>query len=233
VAIQIELPHLLSFRPADAPGGPDHVPPSRRRADHEPEPWWAFARLVMATVCRSIVYYSLLALIPLYFIEVLDSSEATGNGALTLLLVFGALGTLAGGRLADRFGRRPVFAGSMLLQVPLILILTAVGLGPAVVIAAALGFALVSSFGVTVVMGQELLPRRLGLASGFTLGVGIGFGGFCVPLFGLIADAHGLTVAVQALVPVAALGAVFALTARSPAPKPPVRLAREAQTPGI
>src|SRR4029453_3901850 len=206
----------LCFRPAHAPGGPDHLAPSERGEEEEPEPWWAFARLVLATICRSIVYYPLLALLLLCFIEVLDTSDALGNVAPTLLLLCGAVGTLAGGRLADRLGRHPVLIASMAAPVPLILALTMVGVGPALALAAATGFALISSFGGTVVMGQELLPRRLGLASGFTLGVSIGFGGFCAPLFGLVADAHGLAVAVQALAPVAALGALFAVTARAP-----------------
>jgi FSR family fosmidomycin resistance protein-like MFS transporter len=215
-ALQLELPRLLSFRPADAPGGPKHRPPSVRGSDDEPEPWLSFSLLVLALICRSIVYYTLLALMPLYFINEFDTSDATGNMALTILLFSGAIGTLIGGRLADRLGRRPVFAASMVLQVPLIVGLTLVGFGPAFVLAAVIGLVLLSTFGVTVVMGQELLPRRLGLAAGFTLGVGIGLGGMCAPLFGLIADTHGLAVAIQALAGVAALGVLFALAVKLP-----------------
>ena len=49
------------------------------------------------------------------------------------------------------------------------------------------------SFSVTVVMGQEYLPRRLGLASGVTLGAAIGLGGVAAALLGVLADAAGLS----------------------------------------
>lgn len=67
-----------------------------------------------------------------------------------------------------------------------------------------------------------LLPfliDRHDLASGLTLGAGIGFGGPCAPLFGLVADAHGLVTAVQSLAPVAALAALLALVVRVRAPR--------------
>ena len=55
--------------------------------------------------------------------------------------------------------------------------------------------AVISSFSVTVVMGQEYLPNRIGVASGVTLGLAIGLGGLGAPLLGLLADAHGLDTA--------------------------------------
>ena len=204
VLILRTLPHLHSFHPERRAAPVDRSAPD--------DGWRAFVRLIAVICFRSFSYFSLLALLPLYFINVLDTSEAVGNAALTAMLAFGALGTLVGGRLADRIGRRPVLIASMAIPAPLILALTTVGVAPAVLLSCAIGFATIASFSVTVVMGQEYLPQRIGLASGFTLGAAIGAGGLAAPLFGLIADAEGLTTAIEltALMPV--IGALLAIT---------------------
>ena len=58
--------------------------------------------------------------------------------------------------------------------------------------AALAGAATIATFAVTIVMGQEYLPGRIGVASGVTIGLSIGLGGIGAPLLGLVADAHGL-----------------------------------------
>jgi MFS transporter, FSR family, fosmidomycin resistance protein len=74
------------------------------------------------------------------------------------------------------------------------------------------GAVTVGTFGITVVMGQEYLPGRIGLAAGITMGLSIGLGGIGAPLLGLIADTRGLhlTMLVIAVLPV--LGFLLALT---------------------
>ena len=69
---------------------------------------------------RSFVYFGLVTFIPLYYVHVLHTSKALGNAALTAMLLGGAAGTLIGGPLADRFGRRTVLVGSMILIPPLV-----------------------------------------------------------------------------------------------------------------
>jgi FSR family fosmidomycin resistance protein-like MFS transporter len=198
-----ELPRLARFQPAAPAAG---AVPSR--AD---DVWNGFMQLLIVIALRSFAFYTLLALVPLYFIGVLDASNATANVALTGMLVLGAVGTLVGGRLADRIGRRPVLVASLALQPPLLLAATAVGTVPAMILVAVFGFVAISSFSVTVVMSQEYLPSRLGLASGFSLGAAIGIGGLAAPVFGLIGDELGLRTAVQTLAILPGLGALFAL----------------------
>jgi FSR family fosmidomycin resistance protein-like MFS transporter len=133
------------------------------------------------------------------------------------MLIGGALGTLIGGPLADRFGRRAVLTGSMLLLPPLIVGFLVSGPLLAVVFAALAGAATIATFAVTIVMGQEYLPGRLGVAAGVTIGLSIGLGGAGAPLLGLLADAHGLRAVFELLVvlPLLALILVATLPAQS------------------
>jgi FSR family fosmidomycin resistance protein-like MFS transporter len=169
--------------------------------------WNAFGRLGGVISLRSGVYFGLQSFVPLWFVHHLSSTEAAGNTALTAMLVAGAIGTLVGGRLVDRIGRRAVLLGSMAVQLPLLVLFVLSGSIVAGVLLAGIGFVTIMSFSVTVVMGQEYLPRRLGLASGVTLGAAIGVGGVAAVLLGVLADAAGLTAVMWtiALLPVPAL----------------------------
>ena len=84
--------------------------------------------------------------------------------------------------------------------------------------AAVAGAATIATFAVTIVMGQEFLPGRIGVSSGVTIGLSIGLGGVGAPLLGLIADAHGLRAVFEtiAVLPILALLIVLALPRRAP-----------------
>ena len=149
---------------------------------------------------------------PVYFVQRLGTTEAAGNAALSVMLVAGAVGTYVGGRLVDRLGRRVIVVGSMASLAPLLVLFLLVGRWPAMVLLAGIGFLVIANFSITVVMGQEYLPNRLGLASGITLGAAIGFGGLAAAGLGALADATSLdtTMWTIALVPLPAL--LLALT---------------------
>ena len=89
---------------------------------------------------------------------------------------------------------------------------TMVGVVPAVALFSLFGFVAIASFSVTIVMGQEYLPSRIGLASGVTLGAGVGIGGLAAPVFGWIGDEFGLLTSLQLLALLPLIGAVVALT---------------------
>jgi FSR family fosmidomycin resistance protein-like MFS transporter len=150
------------------------------------------------------VYFGLQAFIPLWFIHHLGTGEGTGNAALTAMLIAGAVGTYSGGRVVDRLGRRRLVVGSTLVTIP---VLVALVLAPTPLIAgvltAAAGFLIILTFSVTVVMSQEYLPNRLGLASGVSLGLAIGVGGIAAAGMGVIADAYGLSAVMWLIVALA------------------------------
>ncbi|WCB92628.1 Fosmidomycin resistance protein [Baekduia alba] len=179
----------------------------------EPAQWWPFARLIAAAVSRTGAFFALLAFIPVWVIHHFDGSTGGGDAILTVMLVFGALGTLIGGRCADRFGRRSVLVTAMAPLALLLLALPHVGLVPFVVLVAAIGFTVDGPFSTTVVLGQEYLPGRHGLASGVTLGLAIGLGGLVAAGLGALADATslGTTMAVLPVMALVALASAVSL----------------------
>jgi FSR family fosmidomycin resistance protein-like MFS transporter len=187
--------------------------PHEPRSEPEPDRWPAFIRLSGPVICRAIVFYGLNTFIPLYWIRVFGASKAAGAAALTLMLSAGVVGTLAGGWLADRFGRRVVVFVSMASMVPLLLEFVVTS-SPIVALAlqVPIGLALYAPFSVMTVMGQEYLPGRVGTASGVTIGLAVSLGGLTAPLLGRIADLHGLRAAVSTLVLVPLAGALVTLT---------------------
>jgi FSR family fosmidomycin resistance protein-like MFS transporter len=200
-----ELPRLRQFR-SDVVAG-------RVQRSEESEHWGPFIVLAGVIAARSFIYFGLVTFIPLYFIHYLHASKALGNAALSAMLIGGAAGTLIGGPLADRFGRRAVLIGSMLALPPLVVGMLLSGQALGVLFAALAGAATIATFAVTIVMGQELLPGRLGLSAGVTIGLSIGLGGVGAPLLGLLADADGIrpVFEVLAVLPVVALALTLLL----------------------
>ena len=197
--------------------------------------WGAFSRLGGLIALRSGVYFGLQAFIPAYFVAELSSSEAAGNAALTIMLAAGAVGTLVGGGLVDRWGARAVLVGTQLLLLPLLVVLPLAGAAPATMLLGLVGFVTIASFSITIVLGQAYLPNRMGLASGVTLGLAIGLGGVAATALGVIADAAGLPAVLWtiAVLPVPSIALALSLPAVPPAaalaaPQPDVLQRREA-----
>jgi MFS transporter, FSR family, fosmidomycin resistance protein len=190
-----------------------HVARTLADDDRDEDDWNAFVRLGGVVALRSCVYFGLQAFIPLWFIHHLSTGEGTGNGALTAMLVAGAAGTYAGGRVVDRVGRRRLVVGSTLVTIP---VLVALVLAPtpltAGLLTALAGFLIILTFSITVVMSQEYLPSRLGLASGVSLGLAIGVGGIAAAALGVVADAYGLRTVMWLIVALAVPMVVLART---------------------
>jgi MFS transporter, FSR family, fosmidomycin resistance protein len=144
----------------------------------------------------------------------LGHSESYGNYVFAGMLLVGAMGTLAAGPLADRLGLRAVLRGSFLISTPLMLVFLLVGGIPGAIALAGVGAAIVGTFGVTMVMAQQYLPRNIGMASGLAIGFAIGLGGVAAVALGAIADSIDLRTSlfVSAAAPLVAL----ALTALLP-----------------
>ena len=170
----------------------------------------ALALLLAVVAVRSVGWFGLLTFVPLWAVS-LGRSESYGNNLLALMLFMGGVGTLAGGPLADRVGRRPVLVGSLVATPILILTFVTVGGALGAAALALVGACIVGTFGVTGVMGQEYLPSRIGLASGLVSGFSIGLGGIAALALGALADAVDLETAMYACAVVPAVAIVLGL----------------------
>src|SRR5947199_3155961 len=166
-------------------------------ASDEPDRVGALLLLLGVIAFRSVAWFGLITFVPLWEVS-LGHSKAHGNHLLSLMLLAGGLGTLAAGPLADRFGRRPVLLASTAATAPLILVFVLVGGVPGAIALAGVGISVIATFGVTMVMSQEYLPRHVGVASGLSIRLSIGLGGVGAVALGAIADSLGLRVALYA-----------------------------------
>jgi FSR family fosmidomycin resistance protein-like MFS transporter len=181
------------------------------------ERWNDFARLTVVVVLRSMVFFGLNTFIPLYWTHVLGGTRAGGGLALTTLLAAVTLGTLLGGSLADHYGRKIVVVVSMVILTPLLLMfLTMHEAMFAAFFFVPIGIALAASTSVVVVMAQEYLPNRVGLAAGVTLGLSMTIGGLMMPLLGSIADHYGLSTTLFLISLIPALACAVSLTLHEP-----------------
>lgn len=223
-AIAFELPRLRTFRRFD-----------QRQQPHAAclhDRWRPFGILTMVVSLRSTAFFGAVTFLPLFFINVLHASPAQGNGALTAMLLCGAIGTLVGGRMADHYERRGVVAFSIATVCAFAAILAVAGATHVdrllvLVIAALFGFGISLSASVLVVLGQEYLPNRIGVASGVTLGLAVSVGGIAAPLFGLLGDRYGLSAVFYAIAIIAALSFIGALFLPSSRPQPSTLEAEE------
>ena len=211
-------PFLLTFAPERAAGAP---------ASDEPDRPGALALLLGVIGFRSVAWFGLITFVPLWEVS-LGHSEAHGNRLLALMLLAGGVGTLVAGPAADRFGRRPVLLASLFATPPLIVVFIAVGGIPGAVALALVGVCVIGTFGVTMVMSQEYLPRHIGMASGLSIGLSIGLGGVAAVALGAVADAVDLRTALYlaAAAPVVAIALGLMLPSsrarRALAPEPVV-----------
>ncbi|MEU5890454.1 MFS transporter [Streptomyces sp. NPDC047461] len=178
--------------------------------------WPSFLRLSGAIVCRSVVFVGLSAFVSPYVRERTGGGETAGTVALCVLYAGGAVGTVAGGRLADRYGRLAVVRRSYVLTVLAVAGLVLVP-GPLVHVFVALTSAcLYVPFSLHVTLGQDFLPRRVGTASGVTLGLTVSVGGLAAPALGALADATSLRTALLPLVALPAVGRLLMCGLREP-----------------
>ncbi len=111
---------------------------------------------------------------------------------LFIFLFAVAMGTLLGGPLGDRIGRKRVIWLSILGVAPFTLMLPYVGLGTSALLTLAIGFMLASAFPAMVVYAQELIPGRVGTISGLFFGLAFGLAGIGAAVLGQLADRWGI-----------------------------------------
>lgn len=128
-----------------------------------------------------------------YLIENFAVSVADSQLFLFLFLSAVAVGTVAGGPIGDRIGRKPVIWVSIVGAAPLALLLPYVNLAGAAVLTVLIGLIMSSAFSAIIVFAQELMPAKIGMISGVFYGMMFGISGIAAALLGMLADATSIS----------------------------------------
>jgi FSR family fosmidomycin resistance protein-like MFS transporter len=153
-----------------------------------------------------------------FLIHRFSVSAKTADHLLSVFLLAVAVGTMIGGPLGDRIGRRRVIWFSILGCAPFTLVLPYVGLGWTVGLSVVIGLILASAFPAIIVYAQDMLSHRIGMVSGLFYGFSFGLGGLGAAVLGVVADYDGIVFVYQvcAFLPLLGLLAVFLPDVRPP-----------------
>jgi len=166
--------------------------------------------LMLYVTIRSWIHSGLVFFIPFYFSEFKGIAEP--EYLVSTFLIAGAVGTVLGGSYADRFGGRNGLLTSMVICLFTVYPFLHFNGTWIPVLAFVVGASLISTFSVTVVFGQRLLPHNIGLVSGLVLGFAVGMGSIGVTLLGVIADRFGLPLTMNLISLLPVLGVILAFT---------------------
>ncbi|HSB25657.1 MAG TPA: MFS transporter [Burkholderiaceae bacterium] len=149
-----------------------------------------------------------------YLIEKFGLSVRSAQVHLFVFLFASALGTLVGGPLGDRIGRKPVIWVSILGVAPFALLLPHADLFWTTALTIVIGLVLSSAFSAIVVYAQELIPGKVGMVSGLFFGFAFGMGGLGAAVLGVLADHTSIEYVYQTIAYLPLLGVVAALLPR-------------------
>lgn len=165
-----------------------HIKTNLNKNPIHPRIKWAMVLVVFLVFARSWYGAGLSNYYQFYLIEDYGLSIKEAQAYIFVFMFAGVLGTFLGGPLSDRFGKRNIIFFSMLGAAPLTLALPYLSLSIVYPFIFCIGFILSSSFSVIVVYAQELLPQKIGMVSGLTVGLAFGMGAVGAVIFGGLAD---------------------------------------------
>ncbi len=154
--------------------------------------WWSIAILAALIFSKYVYLASLNAYYTFYLITKFGVSVQRAQIDLFVFLAAVAAGTILGGPIGDRFGRKYVIWGSILGVLPFTLALPYASLYWTRLLTVVIGLILASAFSAILVYAQELVPDRVGLIAGVFFGFAFGVAGVAAAVLGRIADSHGI-----------------------------------------
>jgi len=164
-------------------------------------------------------YFYIAGLSSFYTFYLIDKFGVSVQAAQVYLFVFlfaSAIGTVVGGPLGDRIGRKPVIWVSILGVAPFALLLPHADLFWTTTLTIVIGLVLSSAFSAILVYAQELMPGKVGMVSGLFFGFAFGMGGLGAAVLGVLADRTSIDFVYRAIAFLPLLGVVAALLPRGP-----------------
>ncbi|GLS43558.1 FSR family fosmidomycin resistance protein-like MFS transporter [Methylobacterium brachythecii] len=153
----------------------------------------AIAVLIALLFSKYIYLASFTSYYTFYLIERFGLSTKSAQICQFVFFAAVAAGTIAGGPIGDRVGRKLVIWVSILGVLPFSVALPFAGLAPTIALSVVIGFVISSAFPAIVVYGQELMPGRVGMVSGLFFGFIFGIGGIGAAMLGTLADWKGIS----------------------------------------
>lgn len=174
--------------------------------------YFALFLILFYIFMRSSIHSGISTYLPLYFMKFRGFEAVFSSSLVSGFLLGGVAGTYVGSILSDRLGARKILLGSITLSIPAIYCITIATTKlfamASVVIA---GFCIIGSFATTIIIAQCMMPNNVGMASGLTIGLSVGLGGFGVTILGVLADKFGLPMVMQLLVWLPIVAAITAI----------------------
>lgn len=152
----------------------------------------SIAILLVLVFSKYFYLASLSSYFTFYLIQKFGLTVQSAQEHLFLFLFAVALGTVIGGPIGDRIGRKAVIWVSILGVAPFTLIMPHVGLMATTILSFVIGLVLASAFSAIIVYAQELLPGRVGMVAGMFFGFSFGMGALGAALLGRLADLSGI-----------------------------------------
>jgi len=148
----------------------------------------AIALLLIVIFSKFFYTASLSTYFTFYIIDKFDLSIQQAQYHLFMFLFASAVGTILGGPLGDKFGRKYIILFSVFGATPFALMLPYVNLFWTDILIVTIGLIMSSAFPAIIVYAQELLPKKLGMVSGLFYGFGFAMGAFGSAFLGILAD---------------------------------------------
>lgn len=152
----------------------------------------SLAILVLLTFSKNFYLASITSYYTFFLIHRFNISVQSAQLHLFVFLGSAAAGTIVGGAIGDRFGRKFVIWASILGVLPFTLALPYASLAWTGVLSVLIGFIIASAFSAILVFAQELVPGKVGMISGLFFGLAFGIAGIGAAAFGRLADYAGV-----------------------------------------
>ncbi|MDW8845951.1 MFS transporter [Erwinia sp. MMLR14_017] len=192
VLLQISRWYQAQQRVAKSSAAPQEITTLPRRKV-------AFAISILLVLIFSKYFYltSLSSYYTFYLMQKFGLSVQNAQFHLFAFLFAVAAGTVIGGPIGDKVGRKRVIWVSILGVAPFTLLLPHASLAWTGVLSVIIGFILASAFSAILVYAQELMPGRIGMVSGLFFGFAFGMGGLGAAVLGVVADHSSIDVVYQ------------------------------------
>jgi FSR family fosmidomycin resistance protein-like MFS transporter len=169
--------------------------------------WGAFFTILGALSIRSVVFYGVTALVPLYLVTCFGISEDSGSLVITAFAAAGAVATLLSGKAAKRMETPKLMVLCFLVLCVAALVMCISPVISLVIVAVMVVAVAINLFNpAAITLSQDYVPAHLGMASGLSFGVAVCVGGVASPFLGILADACGVGLAIWVLAGVSLVG---------------------------